>query len=180
MAKLVAVSPFGAEFPIEIGTVTLTEVQIDEIWSVAPFRNKEAEVSEVLKAALGIAFPAANRTTAKAGARAIWAGAGRALVAASSLPELNAIAAVTRQGDGIAALVITGEGAEAVLARLVPLDLRIASFKKGHTARTMVNHMMANVTRIGPDSFEIMVMRSMGQTLLHELREAAEHVAARG
>jgi sarcosine oxidase subunit gamma len=40
--------------------------------------------------------------------------------------------------------------------------------------------MTAQVTRVAEDAFEIMVMRSMARTLVRELREAAEMVAARG
>ena len=94
--------------------------------------------------------------------------------------DLAGLAAVTDQADGVAAVKIEGDAAEAVLARLVPLDLRAASFKRGHTARSLVNHMTASITRLGPKSFEVMVMRSMAQTLVHELTEAAEGVAARG
>jgi sarcosine oxidase subunit gamma len=94
--------------------------------------------------------------------------------------DLTGLAAVTAQGDGIAALEVRGAAAEAVLARLVPMDLRAAVFPVGRTARTLVNHMAAQVTRVGENAFEIMVMRSMARTLVHELREAAEMVAARG
>jgi sarcosine oxidase subunit gamma len=39
--------------------------------------------------------------------------------------------------------------------------------------------MQAQVTRIGPQAFEIIVMRSMGHTLVHEVKQAARMVAAR-
>jgi heterotetrameric sarcosine oxidase gamma subunit len=180
VANLIARNPCEGLLPVTIGSVTISEVLIDRMASVAPFRGKEAAVSEALKTACGIAFPAPNRTTSKGAVRAVWAGQGRANLIGCDLPDLSGLAAVTDQGDGVAAVKIEGDGAEAVLARLVPLDLRAASFKRGHTARSLVNHMTASITRLGPKSFEVMVMRSMAQTLVHELTEAAEGVAARG
>jgi heterotetrameric sarcosine oxidase gamma subunit len=180
VANLIARNPCEGLLPVTIGSVTISEVLIDRMASVAPFRGKEAAVSEALMTACGIAFPAPNRTTSKGAVRAVWAGQGRANLIGCDLPDLSGLAAVTDQGDGVAAVKIEGDGAEAVLARLVPLDLRAASFKRGHTARSLVNHMTASITRLGPKSFEVMVMRSMAQTLVHELTEAAEGVAARG
>jgi sarcosine oxidase subunit gamma len=40
--------------------------------------------------------------------------------------------------------------------------------------------MMASITRIGAQSFQIMVFRSMARTLVHDLKTAMEAVAARG
>lgn len=179
MAKLIAKTPCEGLLPKTIGAVELSEVVIDRAWSVAPFKGQEAAVGEALTKALGVGYPAANRALSKGGARAIWAGAGRALVIGAEMPDLSGLAAVTEQGDGIAAVRIDGTGAEAVLARLVPLDLRAGSFKRGHTARSFVNHMTASITRLGPTSFEVMVMRSMARTLVHDLTEAATGVAAR-
>jgi heterotetrameric sarcosine oxidase gamma subunit len=180
VANLVARTPCEGLLPVTIGSVTLSEVVIERMAAVAPFKGKEGAVSAALKEACDIVFPAPNRTSSKGDARAVWAGQGRANVIGCDLPDLSGLAAVTDQGDGVAAVKIEGDGAEAVLARLVPLDLRAATFKRGHTARSLVNHMAASITRLGPKSFEVMVMRSMAQTLVHELTEAAEGVAARG
>ena len=180
MANLVERTPCEGLLPVTIGSVTLSEVVIERMAAVAPFKGKEGAVSAALKEACDIVFPAPNRTSSKGDARAVWAGQGRANVIGCDLPDLSGLAAVTDQGDGVAAVKIEGDGAEAVLARLVPLDLRAATFKCGHTARSLVNHMTASITRLGPKSFEVMVMRSMAQTLVHELTEAAEGIAARG
>ena len=40
--------------------------------------------------------------------------------------------------------------------------------------------MMASITRLGADDFQIMVFRSMAATLVGELKTAMEAVAARG
>ena len=95
-------------------------------------------------------------------------------------PTLAGHAAMVDQSDGWAVLRLEGAGAAEVLARLVPLDLRAPQFRRGHTARTELQHMMASLTRLGPDAFLIMVFRSMARTLVHDLTSAMEAVAARG
>ncbi len=93
--------------------------------------------------------------------------------------SLGQHAAVVDQSDAWCAVSLSGGTAEDVLARLVPVDLRRAQFKRGHTVRTQVGHMMTSVTRTGPDSFMILVFRSMAVTLIHELKQAMQFVAAR-
>ncbi len=180
MAKLIAQSPCAGLLPVSIGTVIVSEIDIIQMWSVAPFKGQEAAVSARLTASIGVGFPSVNRRSHKSGKTALWAGAGRAMIVADALPDLSDIAAVTDQSDACACVRIEGTGAEAVLARLVPVDLRAKTFKTGHTARTLINHMTASVTRVGPFAFEVMVMRSMARTLVQELTEAAQGIAARG
>lgn len=179
MADLIAKSPCEGLLPSTIGSVTLSEVWPDRITFVAPLQSQTNAVSSALKEALGIAFPKPNRSPSKGDARAIWVGPGQAFVVADTLPDLTGQAAVTDQTDGVAIVAISGADAEAVLARLVPVDLRRATFKTGHTARTLINHMAGSVTRTGANSFEVMVMRSMARTLVAELSEAAHHVDLR-
>jgi len=179
VAKLIAQSACDGLLPVTVGTVTLTEIVPENGWIVAPFKGQEKAVSQALSEACGVGFPAANRMLTKAGVRAQWVGAGRALVTGAALPDLAGLAAVTAQADGLAIVGVEGSGAEALLARLVPLDLRAATFKRGHTARTLINHMSGSVSRTGAATFEVAVMRSMARTLVHELTEAAEGVAAR-
>ncbi|EAR50672.1 sarcosine oxidase, gamma subunit family protein [Oceanicola granulosus HTCC2516] len=179
MVKLTALGPFDGLLPREIGGVTLTALDLGPAFSVAPYRGRAQEVSEALEAALGLPLPAPNRATeAAGGARAVWTGPGQALVLAQWLPDLPG-AAVSEQGDGLAALRAGGPAAETVLARLVPVDLRPRALEEGHTVRTLVGHMTASVTRTA-QGLEIMVFRSMAATLVDELVEAAEGVAARG
>ena len=128
-----------------------------------------------------MALPAANRATRKAGARAIWFGREQALlVGIDPDASLAKHAALTDQSDAWAVTTLTGLQATDVLARLTPLDLRDAHFKRGHTARSDLMHMNASITRTGADSFMILVFRSMAQTLLHDIQTAMEGVAARG
>ena len=89
-------------------------------------------------------------------------------------------AALTDQSDGWTVVQLQGAGAANVLARLTPLDLRPAIFKRGHTARTDLMHMASSITRTSDDTFMIMVFRSMAGTLLNDLQRAMEGVASRG
>lgn len=179
MVNLVATSPCAGLLPISIGGLTLSEVEAGPITSIAPFAGQAKAVSDAVKSATGIALPAANRMTSKGGARALWFGNGVALVMGADLPAIKG-AAVSDQSDAWAVVQLDGQGAEDVLARLVPVDLRAAHFKKGHTARTMLAHLTVSVTRTGANEFQIMAMRSMAKTLVHDLETAMTGVAARG
>ncbi|MEL6313878.1 MAG: sarcosine oxidase subunit gamma [Pseudomonadota bacterium] len=180
MVELVAKTPMGRFAPLEIGAARLSEVDLGQLTSIAPFKGQDAAVSKALKDAHGMAFPAPNRATGKDGARAIWCGH-RMAVLAGPLPSdaLTADAALTDQSDAWTCARLEGAGAEAVLARLTPLDLRNTQFKRGHTARTELQHMAASITRVGADAFLILAFRSFADTLRHDLEQAMRGVAAR-
>lgn len=181
MDSLIAKSPCDGLLPLTVGSVTLSEEDVGAIHSVAPFKGQKKALSEGMKAAHGMSFPAANRATGKAGARAVWFGPVQAMLM-GPMPDASLVdhAAVVDQSDAWIVVRLEGQGVEDVLARVVPIDLRAAHFKRGHTARTLLFHMTASVTRIGENAFQIMVFRSMAQTLVHDLKRAMEGVAARG
>nr|WP_275116122.1 sarcosine oxidase subunit gamma family protein [Aliiroseovarius subalbicans] len=164
--------------PISVGDAALREVDPGVITSLSPLAGGDVGA---LKAAHGMAFPAPGRASGKAGARAVWSGRGQAfLIGPAPDAALKAHFAMTDQSDGWAVLGLEGTAAREVLARLCPLDLRPDRFKRGHTARTLIGHMTGSVTRVGADSFDLMVFRSMAQTAVHEIEEAMKSVAARG
>ncbi len=177
MAKLIAKTPCEALLPFTAGTCTLSEELPEAITSIAPAKGQEMAVSDALKAEFGAEFPSPNRATGKAGARAVWSGAGQALLL-GPVPGAIKGAAMTDQSDAWAVMRLEGDAAEAVLARLVPVDLRAEQFKRGHTARTMLFHMSCSITRVGADAFDIMVFRSMARSAVHELSTALRSVAA--
>jgi heterotetrameric sarcosine oxidase gamma subunit len=180
VVKLIARSALDGLVPVTIGTVTVTNVSLDPVTMIAPFQGQLAKVDALLRAGDGIGFPASNRMESSEGVRILWAGQGRALLIGADAPlGLAGLAALTDQSDAFASAQVQGAGAVDVLARLVPVDLRLAHFPVGQTVRTFVNHMTSSVTRTAPDAFEVMVMRSMGQTLIHELTEAMANLAAR-
>lgn len=178
MAKLIAESPCAGLLPQTVGGFEITEYVPRLAFSVAPFKGKQALVSKALKSALGLSLPTPNKSAEVGDIRALWIGLDQWLVMGADVPELDG-AAVTDQSDAWAFVRISGKGVEDVLARLVPVDLRRGQFRNGQTARTMIAHMTGSVTRIGAHEFEIMVMRSMAATLVHDVVQAAEGYVAR-
>ena len=179
MANLIAKTPCEGLLPITHGGATLSEAAPDVLMSIMPYAGREEATSAALKAAHGIEMPAPNRVSEAAGTRAIWSGAGQAMVTTTLEPTLAQHAALTDQSDAWAVLRLSGAGAEAVMARLTPIDLNGAVFKPGHSARTQFAHMNAVVSRISGDSFEVMVFRSMAKWAVHEIEIAMKGVAAR-
>ncbi|AGI66833.1 putative sarcosine oxidase subunit gamma [Octadecabacter antarcticus 307] len=177
MVKLIANSPCAGLLPKTIGTVSFTEIDVGQMTLVAPFRGQKKSVSDVLKSAIGVGFPAPNRTIGTT-PRAVWCGKGQALIMGADCPDLDGAACVDHS-DAWAIVLLDGADATAILARLTPIDLRLSMFKRGHTARTLIGHMTGGITRLGLQSFEVMVMRSMAATLVHDLTQAAENMAAR-
>lgn len=163
MADLIALTPCAGLLPLTIGTVTLKEVVPDRLTLIAPFRGEAVE-----------GFPAPNQTNDTM----MWVGQGQALKWGDA-PDYGDRAAVTDQSDAYAVVRLEGTAVVSVLARLVPVDLRARVFPVGQTARTLVGHMTASVTRRGNDTFEVMVMRSMAATLVNELSRAANGVVSR-
>ena len=180
MAELQAKSPLAHVPKRKIGSVTLAEVDLGSLTSVAPFNGEVGAVSKALKADYGVAFPAPGRSNQSAAAQVIWFGQGMALLVGPDPTDKLAIhAATTDQSDAWVSVRLSGDAVQDVLARLTPTDLRMMHFPEGHTARTLLGHMAASITRVGPDAFLILVYRSMADTLLEELETAMENVAAR-
>jgi len=154
--------------------VSVAEVDIGPITSVAPFAGADVTVAP------GLPFPAPNQSIAANGARCIWIGQGEALLTGVAPdPALGDIAAVVDQSDAWAVVTLTGADGPQVLARLVPVDLRLSAFGVGATRRSQLGHMNASLTRLEEDVILIAVFRSMAGTLVHELARALEAVAAR-
>lgn len=180
MVKLMPKSPCDGLLPLTIGTLTASAPDPGVLTSLAPFKGRKAALSDALQSAHGMALPKPNRATGKQGARALWFGQGTALLMGPQPDEALAHhAALTDQSDAWAVVRLDGSGARDVLARLTPIDLRARVFKRGHTARTDLQHMMGSITRTGEDAYQIMVFRAFAETLVHDLKTAMETVAAR-
>lgn len=173
-----AASPCAGLLPRKIGALTLSEVDPGHLTALSPFKG--SGLGEALKAAHGMALPAPNRATGKAGARALWFGhAHYLLMGPPPDPALADHAAVTDISDAWAVVQLDGAGVTDALARVTPVDLRASQFRRGHTARTDLRHMHASITNVADEAFIIMVFRSMARTLVHDLATAMEGVAAR-
>ena len=180
MIELQARSPLAGLVPLGIGECRLSEAELGHLTALAPYKGQGKALSRALKAAHGLAAPAPGRANGREGARVLWFGRKTVLLAGPA-PDaaLAGCAALTDQTDAWAAARLEGRDAAAVLARLTPIDLRAGVFKRGHTARTELRHMPASITRLGEAAFLILVFRSFARTLVHELRDAMESVAAR-
>ncbi|MDF1727004.1 MAG: sarcosine oxidase subunit gamma [Sulfitobacter sp.] len=171
-------TPAAGLLPIAIGKVKVEEVDLGHLTSLSPLG---AGMAEALEKAHGLAWPEPGRSSGTEGARAIWFGLREVmLIGPEPAADLTGHGAVVDQSDAWCAVALEGEASEAVLARLVPVDLRAAHFKEGQTVRTSVFHMNASITRVGPNRFLILVFRSMAVTLVHDLKQAMAAVAARG
>jgi len=181
VVELKAKSPLGGLAPTTVGTVTLSEMDLGPMTSVAPWKGQGDALSAALEKAHGVGFPTPGQALFNGDVRAIWFGRDVALLTGAT-PDagLSDHGALTDQSDAWTALGLSGAGAEDVLARHVPVDLRAAQFGPGTTARTELAHMAASVTLLEDGAFLVMVFRSMAQTLLHDLKSAMEAVAARG
>lgn len=180
MAEFKAQTPCAGLLPVTVGDLRLTEVVPGRMTSLAPYRGRVTALSEAMQAAHGVAWPEPGRITGQAAARALWFGREMALLIGPTPDESLAVhAALTDQTDAWAVVRLEGRQAAEVLARLCPLDLREAVFAPGHTARTDVAHMAGSVSRLGPQTWQIMVFRSMATTLVHEVEIAMARVAAR-
>lgn len=177
MGKLTAASPCADLLPLHVAGWEVAELDAGPITSVTLF----AGVSQgALEQALGFAFPAPLQATGGGAARCVWAGQGEALLmGVPPDPGLGAVAALVDQSDMWAVVTLSGARGDAVLARLVPVDMRPSAFAVGSTVRTHLGHMNASITRVEDDVFIIAVFRSMARTLVHDLATALAAVAAR-
>lgn len=179
MTDLKVKSPFEGRLPVTHSNVSLSEMDAGWITSLMPFAGQKKAASDALKIAHGMAFPMPGRATGRAGGRAIWSGQGQAfLLGPKADISLSETTAMTDQSDGWVVMVLEGAGARDVLARLCPLDFRPQVFKRGHTARSLIGHMNASVTRIGAQAYMIMIFRSVALTAVHEITDAMKSTAA--
>ena len=176
MADLIASEALAGAEPQEAAGCTLDVLELGPLAAIQPWPGRSGAVDAALRAR-GLGLPAPGRSLEVADTRILWAGRETAFLIGTAPPSLSE-AAVTDLTDGWAGLVLSGAGAEAALARLVPIDLRPAAFAEGATARTLLGHVPALILRRG-GGFEIMVMRSFLTTAWHEVATAMRSLAAR-
>lgn len=174
MANLTAKPPFDGLLPLTHGDTTLTEVTYERVTWIAPHKGQMAKTSRALNKQIGADFPSPNTHANDV----VWFGPEQALVLRTPLKPISG-AALVDQTSAWAICTLEGADAAAVLARLVPIDLRHGAFGPGAAARSLLGHMNCVLMRTGPDRFQIMVFRSMAATCAHELSRAMAMVAAR-
>ena len=172
MAKLIATLVTDGHLPIEIGDTVLEDAQPQAITWVAPLKGTLGAVPQTLGG-----FPGPGEVVEVTSGRALSVGPEQAMILGAPLDCKGA--AVVDQSDAWTVIALDGARARDVLSRLTPLDLRDAVLSEGATARTLIGHMTASITRVGPFRYEVMVFRSMTHTLLHEVERAMRGVEAR-
>lgn len=179
MLDLTPQSACDGLLPLQVDGATLIEVAPAHVTALAPFRGQAKALSQALHQAHGLRLPNPGRATSKGGVRALWAGLDQVLVLSDApLGDLTDMAAVTDQSDAWATVQIKGPLATEILARVTPLDLSAAQFKRGAVARSLVQHVNVVLTRVGPRAFEIMCLWSFAGSLVHDLDVAMRSVAA--
>ncbi len=179
MTELAAEYPGRNLLPREVGSLRLSEVVPANISLIMPFEGAEAAVSEILTKACGMGFPKPNRTSSKKNARLVWNGLSCALLLGPPPDKaLRKHAAVVDKTDGWLVMNLTGSGLTGVLARLTPLDLRPAHFRRGHASVSLLGHVPAVFSKIGAETFQIMVPRSMARTATEDLWRAMKSCTA--
>ena len=176
MAELIAVGPLQGCGAVETAGCTLEPLDLGPMAAILPYPGRAAAVDAALRAR-GLGLPAPGGSFELADTRILWSGREAALLIGTAPPELPD-AAVIDQTDGWAGLSLAGPGAEAVLARLVPIDLRTASFPEGATARTLLSHLPVLILRRA-GGFELLVTASHARWAQAAVARALRGVAAR-
>jgi heterotetrameric sarcosine oxidase gamma subunit len=164
VTELCATDGFAAlDLPLVLDGCTLHALPATPITAIAPYPGQTA----ALRAHLG-AFPDPGQVLSIGAKRLVWAGRDMAFAFSADLPDgLGAFAAVTDQSDGWCGLGVQGDGALAMLARRLPVDLR--ALPSPGAARSVLEHAPVLVVRLNPHTFEIWGWRSMAQSVLHRL-----------
>ncbi len=161
----------GLDLPLLHSRATLAVPPDAPIFSLSPFRGKTPAVA----AALGLSDLATGCVTdLLGGARLIWSGLDHWLLVGRTPPDLAGLAAVTDQTDGWTRLMLTGPDADAILARLTPLDLARTPF----AARSLLGHIPCLIAA-NAGTYEIFLMRSFTRSAVHDIETAMRAVAAR-
>ncbi len=178
MVNLIATAPLGYIKPVTLAGTTLAQMDWAQITSIAPYLGRGADVNLAL-AKIGLGFPAPNRMASHGDARIAWAGRDQAFLIGADCPDMGDAAAVVDQSDAWARFALAGPAAVDTLAHYVPVDLRLSALPVGASIRSQLYHVPLCLMRMGVDSFEVMVFRSMAHTAWHELESAMRILAAR-
>lgn len=165
MADLTVTDPLSSLLPVQHGAHHLIRAQPGTITALAP-----------IGAAKGL--PPPGRAEARGESLVLWAGHG--LWLATGTPP--ATAPQTDATDAWVIVRLNGPTPDAVLARLVPVDLRPLHFRPGDVARTLLGHVAVLIHRpaSAPEALELWLPRSMAAHGLRSLREVMRAQAARG
>ncbi|WP_425071986.1 sarcosine oxidase subunit gamma [Sagittula sp. S175] len=165
--------------PVTHGTCSLTEAPARTMTSLMPFQGQVQALTDALRKAYGVTFPAPGQCLTEGDTTIVWTGRGQAfLIGPAPDDALTPHAALTDQTDGWVTLDLTGDDARHVLARLIPVEFSPGAFPPEACARTQLQHAHILLHRI-ENGFRIRGFRSMARTIVHEIADAMAAVAAR-
>lgn len=174
-----ALAGLARPVPAAAPQATLREIAPGSIVQVAAWPETAERVRAAIAALIGIAPPALGRAAGDDRAWAAQISPGRYLLltergdaAAGLEAALAGDAAVTDLGEARTLLRLEGPMAAAVLAKGVALDLDPAAFPVGRAAPTAIHHVDLLLHRRGADRFDILVFRSLAESLGEWLLDA--------
>lgn len=160
MIKLLETGAFAGRLPVSADGIDIAAVDITPMCLLTDARMAQE----------GLPLPKPTQSASSDAGRLMWVGPGQTMVMGTAFAGPGSV----DQSDGWAIAELTGPRAVDVLSRLVAVDLRLDAFPVGASARTMIGHMTGSVIRTDDDSLQVMVMRSMAGTLVHDLARAIE------
>ncbi|SMF82418.1 N-methylglutamate dehydrogenase subunit D [Tistlia consotensis] len=152
------------------------------------FPEDRAAAEAAAQAALGLALPAAGRSTcsqAAGGARGqiLWQGPERWLLIAPEGSGLIAgleaavagqpALAVTDLGHARTVIRLEGPAARRLLMKESPVDLSPGAFPAGSVAMTRFGHLAVTLHAVAEETIEVLAFRSFGLALFEELCDRA-------
>lgn len=158
---------------IKIGSLTLKEINWENITTIQPFRGKAKIVSKSINKNFELNLPGVGKSICSKNNKIMWLGMNQFLFLGDKIKMKEA--AFTDQSDAWTILLLTGDKAADVMDRLCPADTR--SLINGDVIRSMIGHMSAIVEKTG-SGFQLMVFRAFAETVLHEVCNSMRSVTA--
>lgn len=84
--------------------------------------------------------------------------------------RLGDAAFVVDQSHGRVVLTLSGPDAAHILANGVAVDLHADAFPVGRAANLLCHHISVNLARTGTQSFDLVVMRSLAEALVEDIK----------
>ncbi len=146
------------------------------------YADRTEALNAALLATLGVALPVSSSAVLRHGRHQLyriaadqyWIVTGDSTVPAALAKALPAdVASLTALSHARVRIALQGSAAVALLGKLVAVDLRPQSFAVGSFAQTGLHHVGVLLERLGPDSFELYVLRTFAASTWEWLLDAA-------
>jgi methylglutamate dehydrogenase subunit D len=168
-----------------MGEITAHALRIAPVhglrWSAIHVRRGgQGILAERLQAGFGLAVPQGPAVTLAGPASLIWIGAERLNLVQEAASTVDVATTVGDAGDvtdltsGQVTVELAGATAQAVLRKLVAIDLHPRAFGPGSAATTLCGHFGVTLWQTDTQpSFRLATHRSYAQALWHSLEDAA-------